>query len=71
MNSSFFFPELLRVEKADEYEKEVWQLTSEERLDLIPTLKEKGNKLYGQKRYDEAEEAYSQAIAICEQLMVR
>ncbi|KAI8436991.1 hypothetical protein MSG28_010393 [Choristoneura fumiferana] len=66
-----FIIELLRVERSDEYEKDVWQLTTEERLNLIPTLKEKGNKMYAQKRYDEAEEDYSQAIAICEQLMVR
>ncbi|XP_059051997.1 AH receptor-interacting protein [Achroia grisella] len=66
-----FIIELLKVEKSDEYEKEVWQYSSEERLQLIPTLKEKGNKLYGQKVYDEAEEAYSKAIAICEQLMIR
>ncbi|XP_013194856.2 aryl-hydrocarbon-interacting protein-like 1 [Amyelois transitella] len=66
-----FIIELLKVERSDEYEKEVWQLNVQERLDLVPTLKEKGNKLYGEKKYDEAEEAYSQAISICEQLMIR
>ncbi|XP_013145080.1 PREDICTED: AH receptor-interacting protein isoform X2 [Papilio polytes] len=66
-----FIIELLKVERSDEYEKEVWQLDIKERLELIPTLKEKGNKLYGEKKFAEAEDAYSQAIAICEQLMLR
>lgn len=66
-----FIVELLKVETSNEYEKELWQLSSEERLKLVPGLKEKGNKLYGQKLYDKAEDAYSQALAICEQLMIR
>lgn len=67
----FLLIEILKVETSNEYEKELWQLSSEERLKLVPELKEKGNKFYGQKLYDEAEEAYTQAIAICEQLMIR
>ncbi|KAJ0176491.1 hypothetical protein K1T71_007670 [Dendrolimus kikuchii] len=66
-----FIIELLDVEREDEYEKEIWQLTPEEKMELIPELKEKGNKLYGKKLYEEAEEAYKQAIGICEQLMLR
>ncbi|KAL0882974.1 hypothetical protein ABMA27_016465 [Loxostege sticticalis] len=66
-----FIIELLKVERSDEYEKEVWQLNVKERLDLVPVLKEKGNKFYKEKKYTEAEESYSQAIAICEQLMIR
>ncbi|KAJ2949240.1 hypothetical protein O0L34_g6190 [Tuta absoluta] len=66
-----FIIELLKVERADEYEKDVWQLSVQERLELIPTLREKGNQLYKDKRYKEAEDAYSQAIAVCEQLMIR
>lgn len=63
--------EVLKVERSNEYEKELWQYSSEERLNLVPELKEKGNKLYAQKLYDEAEDCYRQAIAICEQLMIR
>ncbi|XP_046966339.1 aryl-hydrocarbon-interacting protein-like 1 [Vanessa cardui] len=66
-----FIIEVLKVERSNEYEKELWQLSSEERLQLVPELKEKGNKLYGQKLYDQAEDAYRQAISICEQLMIR
>ncbi|CAG9102901.1 unnamed protein product [Plutella xylostella] len=66
-----FVIELLQVEKGDEYEKDLWQLTEQDRIDLIPMLKEKGNQLYTQKSYEEAEEAYRKAIGICEQLMLR
>lgn len=66
-----FVSELLKVERNDEYEKELWQLNIDERLKLIPALKEKGNKFYAQKLYDEAEDTYSRALAICEQLMIR
>uniref|UniRef100_A0A1E1W8D4 Uncharacterized protein n=1 Tax=Pectinophora gossypiella TaxID=13191 RepID=A0A1E1W8D4_PECGO len=66
-----YVTELLKVERADEYERDVWQMSIQERLDFIPSLREKGNNLYKLKQYDAAEEAYSQAIAICEQLMVR
>ena len=67
----FFILEVLKVERSDEYEKELWQLNAQQRIDLIPTLREKGNKLYVQKMYKEAEEAYNEALAICEQLMIR
>ncbi|CAH0751598.1 unnamed protein product [Diatraea saccharalis] len=66
-----FIIELLKVERADEYEKEFWQLNVKERVNLVPVLKEKGNKLFRENKFAEAEEAYSQAIAICEQLMNR
>ncbi|KAF9423898.1 hypothetical protein HW555_000956 [Spodoptera exigua] len=66
-----FIIEILKVERSDEYEKELWQLNAKERTDLIPMLREKGNKLYVQKKYKEAEDAYSEALYICEQLMVR
>lgn len=63
--------ELLKVERSDEYEREVWQMDVNERLELVPVLKEKGNKLYGEKKYKEAEDSYSQALGILEQLMIR
>ncbi|XP_075978222.1 AH receptor-interacting protein-like [Anticarsia gemmatalis] len=66
-----FIIEVLKVERSDEYEKELWQLNAQERTDLIPSLREKGNKLYAQKKYSEAEDAYGQALGICEQLMIR
>ncbi|XP_047504017.1 AH receptor-interacting protein [Pieris napi] len=66
-----FIIELLQVEKSDEYEKELWQLNIEQRLKLVPELKEKGNKLYAEKQYSKAEDCYGQALAILEQLMIR
>ena len=33
------------MEAPDEYEKESWQLDAEEKLGVIPTLKEEGNRL--------------------------
>ncbi|CAB3227157.1 unnamed protein product [Arctia plantaginis] len=66
-----FIIEILKVERSDEYEREMWQLSTEERTEMIPSLREKGNKLYMQKKFEEAEEAYGQALGICEQLMLR
>lgn len=37
----------------------------------MATLREKGNNLYTQKQYEAAEEAYYEALSICEQLMIR
>lgn len=59
------------MERSDEYERDLWQLNEQERIDLVPVLKEKGNQLYKQKEYEAAEEAYKKAISICEQLLIR
>lgn len=46
-------------------------MDANERLEMIPVLKDKGNKLYGEKKYKEAEAAYTQALGMLEQLMIR
>ncbi|CAH0585568.1 unnamed protein product [Chrysodeixis includens] len=66
-----FIIEVLKVERSDEYEKELWQYNAKERVELVPLLREKGNKLYIQKKYEDAEKAYHEALSICEQLMIR
>ncbi|XP_063825728.1 AH receptor-interacting protein [Ostrinia nubilalis] len=66
-----FVIELLKVESEEDYEKDIWQLNEKERLDFVPTLKERGNKLFKEKNYAEAEECYKKAIGICEQLLLR
>lgn len=66
-----FIIELLKVEHSSEYEKDLWQLSVEERLQLIPSLREKGNKLYMEKQCEAAQEVYGEAIGILEQLMLR
>ncbi|XP_032517580.2 AH receptor-interacting protein [Danaus plexippus] len=66
-----FVIELLKVENSSEYEKELWQMSTEEKFNMIPELKKKGNMLYGQKLFDEAEKAYTEALSILEQMMLR
>ncbi|XP_050684545.1 AH receptor-interacting protein isoform X1 [Leptidea sinapis] len=66
-----FIIELLKVERSDEYEKDLWQLSIQERLKLVPELKMKGNELYAKKKFNEAEDNYTQALGILEQLMIR
>ena len=49
-----FIIELLSVELPDEYKKESWQMDAEEKLNSVPSLKDEGNRLYGEKKYIEA-----------------
>lgn len=65
-----FTIELLQVILPEEYEKESWQMTEDEKLKSIPILKEKGNALFKQENYDGACEFYAQGIGILEQLML-
>ncbi|XP_012272721.1 AH receptor-interacting protein [Orussus abietinus] len=65
-----FIIELLEVVQPNEYDKETWQMTEEERSKSIPILKEKGNLLFKEKDYTGAAEAYAKAIGIVEQLML-
>uniref|UniRef100_A0A2M4BUI3 peptidylprolyl isomerase n=1 Tax=Anopheles marajoara TaxID=58244 RepID=A0A2M4BUI3_9DIPT len=66
-----FTIELLSVESPGEYEQESWQLSDEEKLQRVSRLREQGNTAYGQQRYAAALEAYSYAIGIVEQLMLK
>lgn len=54
----------------DEYEKESWQMTEDEKLENIPYLKEKGNALFRKNKYNSASEIYAKAIGMLEQLML-
>ena len=63
--------ELLKVEKAGEYEKDSWILTEEEKGKKIPLLKEEGNKLFKEKKYAEAAEKYSEALGFLEQFILK
>ncbi|XP_012527293.1 AH receptor-interacting protein [Monomorium pharaonis] len=65
-----FTIELIKVVLPDEYEKESWQMTENEKLESIPHMKEKGNVLFKEKKYDDASEIYAKAIGILEQLML-
>lgn len=63
--------ELLKVERPGSFEKEVWTLTDEEKLDKVPKLKELGNKLYKEQNYSQAADKYAEAIGILEQLIMK
>lgn len=62
---------MLEVEQPEDYEKESWLLTEEEKLKKVPELKEKGNVLFREKKYQDAEEQYATAIRFLEQLMLQ
>lgn len=62
--------ELIKVVLPNEYEKESWQMTEDEKLENIPHLKEKGNAFFREKNYDSASETYAKAIGMLEQLML-
>ncbi|XP_024945204.1 AH receptor-interacting protein isoform X2 [Cephus cinctus] len=65
-----FTIELLEVVSPNEYEKETWQMTEEEKLKSIPKLREKGNSLFKKKDYQAASDSYATAIGMLEQLML-
>ncbi|KAJ8925097.1 hypothetical protein NQ315_001278 [Exocentrus adspersus] len=66
-----FTMEVLKVEQPDSYEKESWQLEEEEKIKMIPQLKEQGNLEYKNKNYEKAAELYAKAIGMLEQLMLK
>ncbi|KAK7791858.1 hypothetical protein R5R35_000906 [Gryllus longicercus] len=65
-----FIIELVSVISPEEYEKESWQMSEEEKLSAVPLLREQGNNLYRDKNYAAAAAKYAQAIGMLEQLML-
>jgi AH receptor-interacting protein len=61
----------VKVEQPDEYEKDSWILNDEEKIKILPKLKEDGNRLYGEKEYEKAVEKYGLGITYLEQLMTK
>ena len=66
-----FQMELLSVVLPGDYEPEVWTLSLDQKLNLLPTWKEEGNAFYKAGDYDLAIERYSQALGCLEQLLTR
>lgn len=66
-----FTMELVKVEQPDDYEKESWQMDEDEKLQLLPRLREQGNTDFKLKKYSEASDYYAKAIGIIEQLMIK
>lgn len=63
--------ELLSVQAPDSYEKEIWQMDDEEKINLVPLLKQQGNNLYKEGQFDVAAAKYGKALAIIEQLQLK
>lgn len=66
-----FTIELLTIELPEEYEKESWQLNEDEKLKSVAENRQRGNEFFKHNRHEEAEEMYSLALGVLEQLMLR
>lgn len=66
-----FVIELLSVEMPDDYEKDRWQMSDDEKHKALKELKERGNLCYKNKDYEAAEKNYVEALGIVEQLMLK
>lgn len=63
--------EILRVEQPGEYEKETWTLSDDEKIKKIPKLKEEGNGLFKEKKFESAAKKYEEALGLLEHFMLR
>lgn len=66
-----FIIEIISIERPEEYERETWQLSEDERRTAIQTYREQGNELYRTKKIDEAATKYETALGIVEQLLTK
>lgn len=66
-----FTIEVLSIELPEEYEKESWQLNEDEKLKSVEDYRLKGNEYFKNNQLIEAEDCYSKALGIVEQLMLR
>ena len=63
--------ELLKVKLPGEYEKDLWAMTGDEKLNKIPKWKDEGNRLFKSGEYERAAELYAKALGCLEQLSLR
>ncbi|KAI0225055.1 Aryl-hydrocarbon-interacting protein-like 1 [Lamellibrachia satsuma] len=66
-----FILELLTVEIAGEFRKEIWAMDEGEKLAVLPKLREEGNSLYKEGAYEKAAAKYAEAIGVLEQLLLK
>ncbi|EDW00327.1 AH receptor-interacting protein [Drosophila grimshawi] len=66
-----FIIELISIELPEEYEKERWQMSDDEKMLATHTLKERGNRHYKALEYAAAEICYRDAVGMVEQLMLK
>lgn len=63
--------ELLQVDNPGTYKQDSWAMTDDEKLDLVPKLREEGNKLYRSGDNHLAADKYFEALSYLEQLSVK
>ena len=63
--------ELLQVEQPGDYVQDSWAMTTQEKLDTIPSLREAGNSLYKGGEYEKAAEKYFEALEYLETLSMK
>jgi AH receptor-interacting protein len=66
-----FTIEVLSIDLPEEYEKESWQLSEDEKIKSVDDYRVRGNDMFKQNRFKEAEDLYSLALGVLEQLMLR
>lgn len=59
------------MEQPENYEKEVWQMGENEKISMVPKLRQEGNFEYKNKNYTKAADLYAKAVGILEQLMLK
>ncbi|GAB1604584.1 AH receptor-interacting protein-like [Argonauta hians] len=62
--------ELIKIDAPGDYKQESWELDPQEKLKAIPRLRVEGNELYNQKKYQEANQKYTEALGMLEELML-
>lgn len=68
---TFESTEMISIELPEEYQRDSWQLSEDEKTKAIHVLREEGNALYAKGDRDAAELKYHSAIAIIEQLLMK
>ena len=63
--------EIVSIEHPGDYEKDAWAMSSDEKSNQVPVLKEEGNTHYKDKQYEQAAEKYSSALGLLERLIMQ
>lgn len=63
--------ELVDVLPPQSYTKDIWQMSDEEKLSMLPKYREDGNRHYADFDYDSAVSVYTKGLTIIESLMLK
>lgn len=63
--------ELVDVIPPKSYTKDIWQMSDEEKLSILPKYREDGNRYYAECNYDGAVSTYTKGLNIIESLMLK